>query len=302
MIQANALHFDIPASLQWMADFLSEQEALIEQECAFIQQSKIELIVSDMPPIACEIAARMDIPSLVITHFTWDWVYAHYMAAYPQYQFIVDTIRAQYNKATLALQMQIPKPHPFDMFPNVEPIGLIHNRATKSREEVRAEFDIPDAMPMVLLSMGGHNWGDSNIRALKSIEDAIFLVMPGAWEQVKDSPERFRHVPMAYDHYHNLIAAADVLVGKSGGSTVAEAIGHCTPMIYTAQSSEQWRETDLLLDTLASYAAGEYVPIDDFMAGHWVDILPAFLNKTHHWADIDRNGAIHAARRILQML
>ena len=131
MIQADALHFDISASLAWMAEFLSEQEHLIEQELVFIREQKIDLVVSDMPPIACEIASRAGIPSVVITHFTWDWVYGHYMAAHPQYQHIVDSIRAQYDKASLALQMQIPIPHPFDMFPTVEPVGLIYNQPSK---------------------------------------------------------------------------------------------------------------------------------------------------------------------------
>lgn len=302
MIQADALHFDIPASLQWMAEFLSEQETLIEQEVAFIHKKNIRLVVSDMPAIVCEIASRAGVPSVVVTHFTWDWVYGHYMDSYPQYQPIVDTLRAQYDKATLALQMQIPKPHIFDMFRTVEPVGLIYNQPTKSRAEIRAEFDIPDDMPMVLLSMGGHSWGDSNIRSLKHFKDAIFLVMPGAWEQVKDKPERFRPVPMAYDEYHNLIAAADVLVGKAGGSTVAEVIGHRTPMIYTTQGREQWRETDLLADTLESYGSVQHVSMSDFLAGNWVDLLPEFLSKHHQWADIDRNGVSTTALRLLEML
>lgn len=302
MIQSDALHFDIPASLQWMDAFLLGQEAIITRELDFIRREKINLVVSDMPAIACEIASRAGIPSVVVTHFTWDWVYGHYMEAYPEYQHIVDTIRAQYAKATLSLQMQIPKPHTFDMFPTVEAVGLIYNQPTKSREAIRAEFDIPDDMPMVLLSMGGHDWGDSNIRTLKQFKDAIFLLMPGAWEQVKDSPQQFRPIPTGYDDYHNLIASADVLVGKSGGSTVAEVIGHRTPMIYTTQGSEQWRETDLLVDTLESYGSVQYVPMSDFMAGQWVDLLPEFLNKNHQWTDVDRDGVSTTALRLLKLL
>ena len=302
MIQADALHFDIPASLQAIKNFLANQEALIAQEIIFIHEKNIDLIVSDMPPIACEIADRVGLPSVVITHFTWDWVYEHYTVHYPTYQNIVDSIREQYNKATLALQMQIPKPHNFNMFPNVEPIGLIYNKATQSREQIRAEFDIPDGFPMILLSMGGHAWGDSNIRALQSYGDAVFLLMPSAWEQVKDSAQNFRVVPRAYDDYHNLIAAADVVVGKAGGSTVAEVIGHRTPMIYTTQGFDQWRESQLLADTLEAYASVQHVEMSDFMAGNWVNILPDFLSKEHHWAEIDHDAISTTALRLLKML
>lgn len=302
MIQSDALHFDIPASLQWMAEFLAGEENIITEELAFIREHDIQLIVSDMPPIACEIADRAGIPSVVVTHFIWDWVYAHYTDAYPQYHYIVAHIREQYSKATLALQMQVPIPHEFDMFPTVEAVGLVYNPATKSPEMIRAEFDIPVDVPMVLLSMGGHAWGDSNIQALKDFEDAIFLVMPGAWEQVKDSPERFRQVPVEYDDYHNLIAVADVVVGKAGGSTVAEIIGHRTPMIYTTQGNQQWRETELLTDTLEVYASATYVPMPDFMAGNWLDVLPDMLDKVHRWQDVNREGASTLALRLLELL
>jgi len=300
MKQRDALHFDIPASLDWYADFLQQQPSIIEQERAFIQQQNIRLIVSDMPPIAFEIAAVADIPSVAVTHFTWDWVYAHYMDDYPQYRYIVDTIRASYNKATLALQMQLPLPHEFDMFPIVEPLPLVYNTPSETRAEIWEKFAIPDDYRVALLSMGGHEWGASNIRALKALDGWVFLVMPSAWDQVKDMPERFRCVPMAYDDYHNLIAAADVVIGKAGGSTVAEVLGHQTPMLYTTQ--KQWREATLLDKTLREYAASHYVEIENFMAGAWIEQLEPFMAQNHTWAEIERNGAQSAANRLLQLL
>lgn len=301
MIQSDALHYDIPATLDGVLNFMAQQEAIIADELAFIKAQNIRLIVSDMPALACEIADRASVPSVVITHFTWDWVYEHYVTDYPRFAAIVDSIRQQYQKTTLALQMQIPKPHPFDMFPTVEPIALVYNQATQSRQQIRQHFNIPDEMPIILLSMGGHDWGDSNLEALKAIDDMVFLVMPSAWSQVQDNPEQFREVPMNFDDYHNLIAAADVLVGKAGGSTVAEIIGHRTPMIYTIQS-EQWREGQLMAATLEDYASAQFIPMEDFIAGAWVEKLPDFLNNNHKWAAIDRNGTQQATQHILAFL
>jgi UDP:flavonoid glycosyltransferase YjiC (YdhE family) len=300
MIQQDALHFDIPASLNWMAEFLKEQPALIAQELAFVREKGVQLIVSDMPPIAFEIASAANLPSVAVTHFTWDWVYEHYIADYPQYTYLVDTLRESYLKATLALQMQVPIPHPFTMFKRVEPLALVYNAITKNRQQIREEFSIPEGLPMILLSMGGHDWGNSDIRALKSYKEAVFLVMPSAWEQVQDSPEQFRLVPMGYPDYHNLIAAADVLVGKAGGSTVAEVLGHKTPMIYTTQ--HHWRESGLLAESLERYGMSQHVPMADFMAGAWLDILPSFLKKPQIWPELDRDGARQAAERLLRML
>ncbi len=301
MKQRDALHFDIEASLRWYADFIDQQrDALIAQEVAFIRHTAIQLVVSDMPPIAMDIAAMAGVPAAVVTHFTWDWVYAHYTDDYPQYRYLVDAIGASYHKATLALQIQIPLPHAFDMFPHVEPVNLIYNQATRSREQIRAAFAIPDDHRVGLLSLGGHDWGDSNVRTLRAMAGWVFLTMPGAWEQVRDTPERFRLVPMAYDDYHNLIAHADLVVGKAGGSTVAEVIGHRTPMIYTTQHN--WREIELLRATLTRYGVAHHVDLAAFMAGSWVEAIDRFMTQAHHWPAVARDGADQAAERLLALV
>ena len=37
--------------------------------------TSVELIVGDIPPLAFEVAARLDVPSVAIANFTWDWIY-----------------------------------------------------------------------------------------------------------------------------------------------------------------------------------------------------------------------------------
>lgn len=300
MKQHDALHFDVDASLKAMADFIAAQDALIEDELAFIQANDIQLIVSDMPPVAIEIAAQANIPSVAITHFTWDWVYDYYTDDYPQYHHVVDAIRESYSKTTLALQIQHPLPHKFDMFPQVEPIPMLHNPTTQTPQAIRAMLDVPEGYKLGLVSMGGHTWSGINIEALKAYQDWIFCITPSTWEQVKDTPERFRLIPQEASDYQNFIAAADVLVGKAGGSTISEIIAHRTPMIYTTQNN--WHEAALLDETLKQVAASHYIPVEDFMAGAWLNELEPFMTIPHQWAEIPINGAEIAARKIIAML
>jgi UDP:flavonoid glycosyltransferase YjiC (YdhE family) len=300
MLQADALSFDVERTLKWYADFLATSSDMIRREVDFIRDQGIQMVVGDMPPIAFEIAERAGIPSIAITHFTWDWVYDYYMPNFPQYSYLIGLIRAAYQKATLALQMQIPIPHEFDMFRVVEPIPLVHNPISRTRDEIRQEFGVPEGWRMALLTMGGHEWGNSDIRALKQLREWIFLVMPGAWDQVRDAPDRFRMVPNGYMDYHNLIAHADVVVGKAGGSTVAEVIGHQTPMLYTLP--DNWRESGLLDRTLREYGAARRVNLQAFTAGEWVHELETFANQTHQWRPVVRNGAEIASIRIRMLL
>lgn len=297
MLQADALSYDVAGSFRWLETFMQGQEALIVQEVAFVREIGAGLIVSDMPPIAMEIAAAADVPSVAITHFTWDWVYGHYVDQYPQAAPLIDTIRASYAKTTLALQLQMPIPHPFDMFPAVEAIPGLYNPTTKSREEIQTEFELPPDARVGLISMGGHAWSNLDLRALKAMEGWVFLVNDAAWESVSDSPQNFRCVPPGYLDYQDLIAHADVLVGKVGGSTVAEVVGHGTPMIYTTHPL--WRESSLLRETLERYAvASHYIPLEDFQRGHWVAALNAVYEMPRRQAYSERNGAAIAADKI----
>jgi len=248
-----------------------------------------------------EVAAAAGLPCIAITHFTWDWVYEHYVDQYPQAAPLIAAIHTSYAKTTLALQLQMPIPHPFDVFPTVETIPGLYNPTTKSRTEIQAEFDLAPDARVGLISMGGHAWSNLDLRALKAMDDWIFLVNDAAWESVSDAPQRFRRVPSGYPAYHNLIAHADVLVGKVGGSTVAEVVGHGTPMIYTTHPL--WRESALLRETLERYAvASQYIEREAFQRGEWVEALNAVYDEPRREAYSQPNGATIAAEKILSLL
>ncbi len=297
VIMPSVMQVDAAATFAWYSDFLQRQPEIIEREAAFIREQAIQLVAVDMPSIGCEIAARANVPSVVLTHFTWDWVYEHYLPDFPHYQFIVDSIKASYGKTTLALEM--PFAHELDMFPHVEKIPLVINPITKTRAEICADFAIPADHKIALPGMGGQGWGSGDISALRDFKNWIFLLTPDAYEQVKAIPH-CRCVPMDYPGYHNLIAAADVVIGKAGWSTIAEAIGHRTPMIYTL--NDNWRENSILDAALRTYGSSLYIPKADFEQGAWLMALDAFANRTHVWRDIATNGAVIAAEKLINML
>lgn len=296
LIQPDALSYDIPASFAWLADFLRHHDQLIAQEVSFIREQDVQLVVADMPPIAFDIAETAGVSSVLVSHFTWDWVYDHYLGDYPQYRYLVDGIRDSYCKATLALRM--PFAHDFGIFRQVEDIPLVYNTATQTREQVCAMLDIPPDCKIALLSMGGHEWS-GDMAAVTALEGWILLVNRSVWEQVQDDP-RFRMIPGDYDDYHNLIAHADVVIGKAGASTVAEVIGHGTPMIYTLSPS--WRESELLDAALQDYATAVRVDNEALRHGAWIDHVDSILQQPRPQHTLQINGAEVAAERLLEMI
>lgn len=297
LIQPDALHVDVEASFAAYQSILDDKTTIIQQEVAFIQKNQIKLVVSDMPPLAFEVAAQANIPSVAITHFTWDWVYDHYSTDYPQFQPIIAGIREMYGKATLALQL--PFSHKFDMFPHIEPIPLLANEPTKNRSEICQELNIPTDNKIGLLSMGGMSWRGGGIDTLDQLVDWTFLVTPTIWE-ASNQPENFRLIPTDYPNYHDLIAAADMVVGKAGGSTVSECVAHHTACIYTIR--EDYRENELLDAALRKHTNSHFISKQEFEQGAWVDWLNMVVNRHYDWQEIPYNGATVAVERLLQLM
>ncbi|XWX03009.1 hypothetical protein VZO05_10895 [Aggregatilineales bacterium SYSU G02658] len=293
MIQHDPLRYDVDATAAWYADFIAHEPDLIAHEVAYARQHDVRLILSDMPPVACAVGAALGVPTVVISHFTWDWVYEHYAARCAAFNPIIAHITQQYAQATLALQM--PFAHPFPQFPRVEPVGLFANMPTRPRETVRRLFNVPDDHRLALLTMGGHGWGQTDVRALAGVRGWTFLTMPGAYEQVAHLAAA-RCVPVDFPAYHDLIAAADVVVGKAGGSTVAEVIAHRAAMLYTL--TDDWRESALLDAALRQHGRGLFVPLTAFERGAWVDLLEQAAALPPARQPLAADGPAQAAARL----
>ena len=247
LIQPDALTVDAKSSLQWYANFLEREEEVIAQEVAFIREHDIQLVVSDIAPIAFDIAERAKLPSIFTSHFAWDWIYELYLEEYPEFNWVVDRIRESYQKATMALQM--PFAHDFSVFPTVEPISLVVRRPTKSRAGIFQEFNIPENNYLATISMGGTNGVTMNVDKLDEMDNWTFLVVPELWKQVCNM-HNCRLIPPNYKKHHNLLVSSDVVVGKAGGATVAQCLASRTPMIYTIR--ENYRENELLHQGVAT--------------------------------------------------
>ena len=106
----------------------------------------------------------------------------------------------------------------------------------------RRVFDLPDGVPVVVVSGGGWAVGDLDGAvhvALDAAPDLHVVALCGRNEEVLDAMEqRFGDDPRVHvsgftDHMNELFAAADVLVHSTGGLTVLEAhIRGCRVISY----------------------------------------------------------------------
>ena len=78
VVQIDSLHLDEAETVRRANAFYATFDDRVAHEAALLAEQGVRLVISDAPPLACAAAARAGIPSLVISNFTWDWIYSGY--------------------------------------------------------------------------------------------------------------------------------------------------------------------------------------------------------------------------------
>jgi hypothetical protein len=297
MVQSNSFDMDYYATVQQLQQLVANEPAIIAHEVEVLCQAGVRLIVSDMPSLASDIGLALGVPVYFITHFTWDWVYSAYVDIYPAFAPFIEHITAQLNRATGLLKL--PFYHPMPQFAHIEVMPLVANTPTRRADAVRADLGVQADEKVALLSMGGLGWSEGDVGALADVQGWRFWMMPGAYEQVAHLPQ-CTLIPTDYPAYHDLIASADVVVGKAGWSTVAEVIAHNTAMIVTFRPD--WYENTMLGGALSRHARHLKVAPDDFQRGAWVDLLDTVLTLPDNRQPIAQDGAQVIANRLRSLM
>lgn len=293
MIQSDSLDMDIQATLRACQRLRDRSPAIIEEESAYIRDHDVRLIVGDIPPLCFEIAARLSIPSVAVTNFTWDWIYRSYTGDYAGFSPLVNEMEGFYSKAALALTL--PYSCNLDVFARREPIPWIARCSALTRIEARRVFDLPEQGAVVLLSFGGFGlkrvpWGE-----FKKLRQFVF-VATGATEQRDDN---LRILPAVQRHYQDLVCAADIVVTKPGYGIVADIIAHRVPTLYTERTD--FPEYFSLAHALRDCATAEFIPQQELLRGNLAPYLSRLQRKEQNWPAVSLDGARVAAERILAM-
>ncbi|MCC6175994.1 MAG: hypothetical protein IT305_11875 [Chloroflexi bacterium] len=154
VVQASSLDVDPGATLTRYAALVDGEAERIASEAAEVRQSGARAVLADISSAAFAIAASAGVPGLGLANFSWDWIYAPYVAEAPRHAPLLDRLREQYGQATRLFRL--PFHGDLSAFPCIEDVPLIARRSTADRSETRRRFGLPLEAPLVLFSFGGH--------------------------------------------------------------------------------------------------------------------------------------------------
>ena len=258
-----------------------------------IQERRCELVVCDISPLGLAAAKLAGVPSVLVESFTWDWIYESYFDSAPGLRGAASEMAELFEGADLHFQTE-PACRPVPTAVQAQPV---YRRSRCSATEIRRRLEL-DERPVVLISMGGISASFGFLDQLAKLPEMQFVAFSGVErlerrDNVVLLPDR-SPIPVA-----DLVAAAEVVVGKLGYSTVAEAWGAATRYAYVPR--RRFPEGPSLGGFVSRHLPSLEVDPAHFQSGEWLADLPALLDQPVSDARRE-SGASLIAERLAKML
>jgi UDP:flavonoid glycosyltransferase YjiC (YdhE family) len=294
LVQHSALSEDLPATLKALRGLYPLRKQHIDKAAVLL--SGCHLVFSDIAPLGIVAAKRADIPSILVENFTWDWIYAPFEQSTPGLAPLSHSIGELFLQADFHIQAKpICNPGPCDLV--VEPVA----RQLRTPEQVRLQMQCRPNQRLVLVTMGGIKGqlkNMMNLDALKDRDDTVFVLT--GMSNKGESQENLRLLaPDTSCYFPDLVASADLVVGKSGYSTVAEAYQGQTAYGYIKRPG--FRESQVLESFLDSYLTSWEIKEHALESGAWLNGLDQF-DQPQKPTSQPENGAAQIALFVHSLL
>lgn len=300
VVQVDSVRLDEHETIRAAAAFYAQLPGLVEAEVGHLRRHDARLVIVDAPPLGCAAAAAHAVPSVVLSNFTWDWIYEAYTAPLASAPGLIATIQDAYRTA---LAWRLPLHGGFETFSRVVDVPFVARRATIPRDEVRRRLGLPADALLALSSFGGYG--------LQGFDPA-HLDCADRWQVVLTGRGTGAPVPRGvcfidenavYDagmRYEDLVAAVDVVVTKPGYGIISECIANDTAILYTSRGT--FAEYDVMVAQMPRFLRCEYIDLESLLAGRWRESLDRLHQKPPAPERPDTDGAEVIAGMIAGML
>lgn len=279
IVQRGGLDLDRDATLRAHEAHLAQWSDAVDREATAFADLRADLVVGDIPPLAFEAAARVGVPALALANFSWDWMLSLYERDEPRFAAIARHYRRAYAHAESLLRL--PFHAGLAAFRHCRDVPLLVHRA-RHTAEVRRALDLDrDGRTAVLVSFGGHE-------APLTSPLAPDFVLVDARAAAEEHP------------HEELVAACDVLLGKPGYGTVAEAVAHRCRFLYVPRPD--YREIDCFSPSLRRGGWARELPRRDFESGRWQPHIARLRSEASRFPELALDGADVVAQHILERL
>jgi len=293
LVQRNALDADLDATVRALDALLPLDDALVASCAESVVRSGCRAVLADIAPLGMAVGRRAGVPTVLVENFTWDWIYRRLERPPGRLLEHAAAIAEVNDGVDLRLRAEpvcgeAPGRH----------VPVIWRRFRRPASTVRRELGIPPDRAMVLVSMGGACWDLGDVADADAGPPVTFVV-PGATSSRRRRQSVIALPTRSGFHHPDLVAAADVVVGKLGYSTVAEAVGAGTAFAWVPRND--FPESPVLEGFVRKRLPSMRIDRQRFEAGDWAAAIAAVL-RTGGGEPARVNGADVVAGEIVALL
>ncbi len=311
LAQKSSVEADYEITLENLEDHWSNFDKKVD---FIVNNAKLfspEAVYFDLPAIAPEVAKRLEIPSIGMANFSWDWIYQDLIENECDYStnVISDELRNRFIKyrdlhkqsyRKTSLLLTLPFSGDFSIFPNQQEVNWVGHHAEKSRQEVLKTLKLPTSSKYLLLSFGGNDLPNLDIQNWQIPDDWSVLVVG---HPIQERPQLYnltnQEILKLGIQYSDIIKLSTVIVTKPGYGIITDAIFNNRPVIHVERG--QFAEYPFLLQALENNLPHQQVDINQLVKGEIFSIANTLSTQSQqHSHGLD--GANQVSEAIINLL
>lgn len=290
--QRDSVSIDVPATLAALAEGRTQFPERKKRFLAELRELRPVAVLADIPAAPLAWAAEAGIPAIGISNFTWDTIYAELGREFPEFLTYAEEQAEWYAQADVLLRLPFgPTPTAFRA---VREIPLLARKSPYDRAAARRALGLAERNKVILLSFGGF----APARVTGFTDE-----FPQGWQFLSCTPwpgEFPGRLTVLGDNcplpHETVVAAADIVIGKPGYSTIGECLANRTKFLYVPRTDNP--ECRYLADGVEQCGIARVIAPDEFAAGRWHEPLSALLADDRPWPELRLDGAQVAADEI----
>ena len=301
VVQIDSLRLDARETIERAAEFYRRLPQEIEREVAHLREHDARLVIADAPPLACAAARAAGVPAVVLSNFTWDWIYEGYEEELRRAPDLIPAIRHAYAGASEA--WRLPLHGGFAPFNRIIDVPFIARHASRARDIVRERLCLPAGRRLALSSFGGYGVSGFDTHRLDCLDEWTVIITGSGAPPPLPPGACYLDERRIYEsglRYEDLVAAVDAVITKPGFGIVAECLANDSAMLYTSRG--RFVEYDVMIAEMPRFLRCEFVPLEEMLAGRWREPLARLMQQPVPPERPRTNGAQVVAQMILERL
>lgn len=210
ILKENSLDIDIDKLSIKVEDYINSFEEKVRKENEFLHYYNVNLIISDIVPWIFKSANEVNIPSILISNFTWVGIYKEHLS-----EEICEEYKECYRLADKALFYELYMEEMNDYIRNYEKVSLCsRNFDLEKADKIKRSFK----RPIAYISVGGSVNLKNKIDVSNLEYD--FIVTDG----IRLSGNNVHYLNKETPNTQDYLMASDFIITKAGFGTISEAL------------------------------------------------------------------------------